>query len=157
MKVNWERVLGELRRYPSGVNRLRPPCPEDRLAAAQSILSGMPVDIVEMLRRFNGAKLFINGIQLVVIFGIYVDPPPSPLEWAPNWYIDRFTKKWFSSESQSEDLVIAMTNYGGLIVIDKSGKVREWDTQQKIWTSKKRSFDEWIEEMLHTGEQYMKE
>lgn len=157
MNVNWENVLRRLRAYPGNVHKILPPCPADRIRDVEEQLGKMPEELSQMLRHFNGAELFIDAVPFVTIFGITTDPPKSPLAWAPEWYIDRFTPKWRSSSNSQSDWAFAMTNYEGLVVLDEGGVVKEWDTSQGRWGPRNSTFDEWIEETLQEGDEYMEE
>ena len=82
----------------------------------------------------------------------------SPLEWNPEWHIDRFTPKWRAAgDERQDDWVIAMMNYGGLIIFSHDGLVTEWDTAQGKWNLKNVDFGQWIEEVLREGDVYLKE
>jgi hypothetical protein len=111
-----------------------------------------------MLKRFNGAELFIAGSALVSFFRISTSPPLSPLEWAPEWCIDKFTAQWRAEGTNRKgDWAIAMTNYGGLVLLDADGTVKEWDTGQSKWVSGKLPLEQWIEKMMSEGEAIMSE
>ena len=158
MKPDWANVLRRLRSYPKKVHRLLPSCPEDRLHAVQDELGKVPDELVEMLRHFNGAELFDRSGPLLTIFGIYTIPPLPPLEWAPDWYIDRFTPSWRrASPNRENQWAIAMTNYGGLIILDKEGAVKQWDSSQARWEESSWTFDEWVEDTIREGDAFMKE
>jgi hypothetical protein len=94
MKVNWVSVLDRLRIYPPGAHKFLPSCPMERIDAVQTDLGGIPEDIVAMLKHFNGAKLFVNSGPLVRMFGISTLPPLPPLEWAPDWCIDKLCPRY---------------------------------------------------------------
>lgn len=158
MKINWVNVLDRLRAYPPRVNRLLPPCPEDRMEEVQADLGKFPEDLSDMLKHFNGGKLFVRSGQLVSIFRVSQGQQFPPLEWAPDWCIDKFTPKWRAAGADRElDWAIAMMNYGGLIIVTEGGKVREWDTAQRIWGATTPSLGDWFEWILREGEAYMKE
>ncbi len=156
MNVNWEDVLRRLHSYPDRVHKILPACSMDRILAVDEELGKMPETLSQMLRQFNGAELFIDGGPLVTIFGISTEPPLPPLEWATEWYIDKFTPKWRSAgRNRDSDWAIAMTNYGRLILLEQSGLVKEWDTSQRQWSRGTFTFDEWIEETLREGDAYV--
>jgi hypothetical protein len=157
MKIDWQHVLIRLDAYGSGVHRILPPCPEDRLEAVQTQFGKMPGELIEMLQFFNGGRLFINAMQLVSLFGISTIPPLPPFEWAPDWYIDKVTPAWRSSGSRENEWAIAMMNYGGLIILADDGTTKEWDTSQRTWTPGAWQFDEWMEKLLREGDAYMRE
>lgn len=158
MMVNWVNILNRLSAYPPRVHRLLPPCSEERMRKVQADLGKFPEDLADMLKHLNGGKLFVRGIQLVSIFRASDDQPLPALEWAPEWCIETFTPKWRSSGvGRQQDWVIAMMNYGGLIVVTEDGKVREWDTAQRKWGATTPSLGDWFEWILREGEAYMKE
>jgi hypothetical protein len=118
----------------------------------------MPTTLVDMLKCFNGGKLFFRAGPLVSIFGISMIPPLPSLQWAPDWFVDKFTPKWrLTADDRRDDWAIAMMNYGGLIILDKDDRIREWDTSQRLWSPKPWGFDEWVEDILRDGDAYMKD
>ena len=122
MRVNWANILERLQAYPPCVNRVLSPCPEGRIGDVQAELGKFPEDLADMLKYFNGAELFTCTGPLVSIFMVSTLPPLPPLEWAPDWCIDKYTPKWRSSGADRErDWAIGMMNYGGLIVVTKGG------------------------------------
>lgn len=155
--VPWPAISNRLHTYPSGTHRLLPPCPEDRLRDVQLELGELPDDLVEMLRCFNGGRLFEKGIQLVALFGVSTIPPLPPLEWSEEWRIDKFTPRWRAFKGQPTDWAIGMMNYGGLIILRKDGVVGEWDTSQRRWEPDSWTFAEWIEKIIDEGEAYINE
>lgn len=161
MAVNWADVLDRLRSYPASVQRFRPPCPKDRIEIVQQQLGMLPAELSDMLNHFNGAKLFDAGAggSMVSLFGTTEDPPLPRFEWGVDWYIDTFTPAWRAAVgvSRQDDWVVAMMNYGDLIILDKNGTVREWDTAVKFWSPNVLSFAEWIEDILRQGDNYLKE
>lgn len=158
MNVDWVNILERLKAYPPQVNRLLPPCPEERIDDVQAGLGKFPEDLADMFKHFNGGKFFVRGIQLVSIFRVSQDQPLPPLEWAPEWCVDKFTPKWRSvGVDRQHDWAIAMMNYGGLIVMGGDGTVREWDTAQRTWGTTTPNLGEWFEWILREGDAYMKE
>jgi len=160
MTVNWADVLRKLLAFPPDTHRLRPPCSEGRLEIAEQQLGTLPTELVDLLKHLNGARLFDTGAggEMVALFGLSEVPPLPPMEWAEDWYIDIFTPKWRAAGANRQlDWVIAMMNYGGLIVLDGQGTVREWDTSQQIWDPNTCSFDQWIQDILREGEAYLNE
>lgn len=106
-----------------------------------------------MLNRFSGAKLFSNACPYISLFGISTNLPPTPFEWSPEWCIDAFTRRWRAAGSnRQDDWAIAMTCYGGLILLDGNERVKEWDTGQSIWLTRDIAIDEWIENVIREGE-----
>jgi hypothetical protein len=113
-----------------------------------------------MLQEFNGAILFDTGAggELVSLFGITEDPPLSALEWGEEWYIDKFTPRWRAAgTNRQNDWAIAMMNYGGLVVLNEDGSVKEWDTSRHMWNPGQFSLDEWVELIFREGETYVNE
>jgi len=109
-----------------------------------------------MLKTFNGAELFNNCGPLVTIFGISQIPPLPPLEWAPDWYVDKFTPAWREFSGNRDEWAIAMMNYGGLIVLSRDGSVREWDTSERCFSPWTLTVEAWINQILREGEEFMK-
>ena len=158
MKPDWQDMLRKIEAYPSKVHRVLPPCPNERREEVEAALGTMPAALVGMLNHFNGARLFINNGPFVSIFGISAIPPLPSMEWAPDWQIDKFTPAWRSADKGRErEWVIAMINYGGLIILDQSETVREWDTAQGLWGPKVWNFAGWIDDILAEGELHMRE
>src|SRR6266446_1048383 len=157
MRIDWASVIGRLRAYPAGTHRILPPCADRRLQEVQTKLGRMPTALVEMLRHFNCAELFIKTGPLVSIFGVSTIPPLSPHEWATDWYIDKFTPAWRASGLDSGGWPIAMMNYGGLILLDSNCTTKEWDTAQKAWSATELSFNAWVEALFREGEAYLAE
>jgi hypothetical protein len=155
---DWDAFVARLRAYPAGFHRLLPPCADDRVQAVQRELGKLPQTLEEMLKRFNGAELFISGSPLVSFFRISTMPRLHHLEWASEWCIDAFTRKWRAAASdRQDDWAIAMTNYGGLVLLDAGGTVKEWDTGECTWLSGNLPLDEWIEKVINEGEVIMAE
>ena len=158
MDEYWDYFLGRIRSYPPEVNRLLPPCAAERLEAVQRELGEMPTALVELLEQFNGAELFVVAVPLITIFGISTIPALPPLEWAPEWYIDKHTRRWRSSGSgRDTDWAIAMMNYGGLAILDKSGWIREWDTAAGDWDERHVPFEEWCDIIIREGDALLKD
>jgi hypothetical protein len=155
---NWDAFLTRLQAYPRHVHRILPPCPEDRIRFAEKELGKLPTTLEAMLKRFNGARLFIKTGPAVSLFGIATVPPLPPLEWAPDWYIEKLTPAWRAAGSNRQgDWAIAMTNYGGLILLDETETIKEWDTGQCTWLIENMAFGEWIEKEIAEGEEMMAE
>lgn len=155
--MNWKQTLNQLGEYPKELHRLLPPCPEHRMLDVQRHLGKMPRVLVEMLAHFDGAELFLKNGPFVTIFGISPETPLDPFEWAPDWYIDKFTPSWRSGHKVEDEWAVAMTNYGSLTIVDSNGLVRCWDTAQNTWDAKRRPFEEWMEATLREGDAYLKE
>jgi hypothetical protein len=153
MMFNWDAFLVRLRTYPSRIHRFLPPCPDEQIRAVEKHLGPVPVTLEAMLNRFNGAKLFINAGPFISLFGISTDLPSSPFEWSAEWCIDTFTPRWRAAgPNRQNDWTIAMTNYGGLILLDGGETISEWDTGQSMWLSKNLPLSEWIESIINDGE-----
>src|SRR5262249_39130905 len=130
----WEKLLRQLQSYPSGVHKMLPACPEDRLQAVQESLGKMPESLVTMLRHFNGAELFDKCGPMVTVFGVTTTTPLPEFESAPDWWIDQYTPAWRRAGINRElEWVIANTNYGGLTILDKEGRAKEWDQGYRQW------------------------
>ena len=158
MTVNWTDVLHRLRTYPAAAHRIRPPCPESQIEAAEQQLGKFPTPLSDMLRHFNGARLFDNCGEFVALFGISEEPPLPALEWAADWHIDKFTPKWRAAgKDRQDDWAFAMMNYGELILLDGHCTVKGWDTSQQKWTPGTCSLYQWIEGILRGGEAYLNE
>ena len=155
MKIEWQLFLERLNAFGTEAHKILPPCAEDRLEAIQAQLGKMPTALVEMLRTFDGAQLFDNGGPLVSIFGISTIPPLPPLEWAPDWYIDKFTPVWRAKQKRN-DWAIGITSYGVLFLMDQEGAISKWDTGQKGWESRNQLLGQWMEELMREGESYLK-
>lgn len=169
MQSTWNAIVRRLDSYPSRIHRLLPPCSEERLREVQSKLGKLPKGVIEMLRQFNGAELFMKHGPMITVFGISTLPALPPLEWAEDWYIDIFTPWWRAfgerqppqrpvGEDRQNDWAVAMMNYGGLIIVGGDGRVREWDTAQRMWDPRSfNDFEEWVEDILREGDAFLKE
>ncbi|WP_144973534.1 hypothetical protein [Bremerella volcania] len=108
-----------------------------------------------MVDRFSGAELFVD---FATIFRLTDDPPLPPLEWAVEWCIDAMTTKWrVAGTGREQDWALAMTNYGGLILLDSQGLVKEWDTGQATWLNKDISLQDWLDGIMTEGESLMED
>ena len=96
---------------------------------------------------------------MISLFRLSPIPSLPKFEWAPDWCIDIFTPWWRTPavEERKNDWAIAMTNYGGVIILNQDGIIREWDTAQKCWDPKKLEFGDWIEALLQEGDTFMNE
>jgi hypothetical protein len=153
MMFDWDALLVRLRTYPPNTHRTLPPCPRERIEALERELGKLPTTLKEMFAHFNGAELFIFGSPLVSVFPVSTVPQIPPLDWAQDWYIDIFTRKWRARGSNRQgDWAIAMTNYGGLVLLSADNTVKEWDTGQSVWLSKNVPVGDWIERVVGEGE-----
>ena len=57
-----------------------------------------------------------------------------------------------AGSNREHDWAIAMTNYGGLILLDRRKTITEWDTGQSTWLLRNLRFSEWIEKVISEGE-----
>lgn len=164
MNVNWETIMRRLQAYPAGIHELIPLCSQTELARLSDMFGPVPRSLAQMLRHFNGARLFIRpngGGEFITVFGATDLPPPPPLVEPSGWSIDKFTSRWRSakdpSRDRSGDWAIGVMNYGGLIVLGSNEKVREWDTAQAVWDSKELDIPEWIENLFQDGDAFLRE
>lgn len=157
MAHDWPRILDKLKNYPAGNHSLLAPCPEDRIEHVQSELGQMPPAVVAMLRQFNGGKLFVDNMPLIRVFGISLVPPLPPLEWAPDWYIDKYTPGWRSFSKHETEWAIGMWNYGNLVIADERGWVKEWDTSVGDWGEAAVPISEWFDRVLAEGDAFLNE
>jgi hypothetical protein len=117
----------------------------------------MPDGLIEMLPHFNGAELFDRCGPMLTIFGISTIPALPPLEWAPDWQIDKYTPAWRQASPHRENQwAIGMTNYGGLIILDNDGTVKQWDKSRRIWEDNQWTLDEWVEDIFREGDAFLK-
>jgi hypothetical protein len=151
--VDWESFARTLRSFPPGANQLRPPCCVERLASAELKLGPIPADLRSMLTTFNGGELFINGPPFLTIFGIDHSAGPSPSDW----FIDVYTPVWRSAAGRDFDWAVAMTNYGGLIVLGPDNMVCEWDVSQGKWDGQALDLVKWTQKVLIEGAAFFNE
>jgi hypothetical protein len=155
---DWDALLVRLRADPPHFHRVLSAASGKRIEAVERDLGKLPSILKEMLSRINGAKLFNCGIPVVTLFRISTVSPPPALEWSPEWCIDTFTPKWRAAGSnRQDDWAMAMTNYGGLVLLGADGMVKEWDTSESRWLLRDLAFDEWIEKMISEGKAVMAE
>lgn len=145
--MDWDDFLQKMQTFPPQVHNLRLPCHLERVKKAELLLGQIPIELSQMLERFNGGKLFINGIAFVTIFGLSM-PNDSPTF---DWFIDRYTPAWRSKIGQPMDWVIGMTNYGGVQILERDSFISEWDSSQNKWMDGRYSLSEWLEKMLADG------
>ncbi len=153
MNPHWLKVINRLQTYPQDTHRLLPPCSRERLQAVETVLGKLTEALQDMLMHFNGAELFTRDGPLATLFGISTIPPMPSLEWAPDWYIDKFTPEWrVLGPGRNREWVVGMTNYGGLILLNDEGTISEWDTSEFTWLLQGMPFGQWIESILDEGE-----
>ena len=157
MSVNWDSVLARLQSYPEHVHVTLPPCPYERIMAVEKQLGALPDSTRDMLGHFNGAELFNRTGPLVTMFGISLVPALPAFEWAPDWYIDKFTEIWRSGRNEGDDWALAMMNYGGVVLLDATGTTKEWDSATKMWSPERKSLDEWIEDIFREGDAFLRD
>jgi hypothetical protein len=158
--MNWSDLLGKLKSYPPNTHQFRPPCPKSLIEAAERNMGKLPTELLEMLGHFNGAILFDSGAggELVTLFGLFENQPISPFEWGPDWYIDKFTPEWRAAgDNRQEDWPFAMMNYGELIIFSERRQIRKWDTGQRQWVPGGLSMEQWVEEILREGDEFLNE
>ena len=111
-----------------------------------------------MLQHFNCANLFIRAGEMISLFGISSSPRLPWQQWAPDWYIDVFTPTWRRTHGQPTDWAIAMTNYGGLIILDADNTIRQWDTFTNAWDALEPgpwTFADWIDKVFQEGDAFL--
>jgi len=117
-------------------------------------LGKMPGDLIEMLKRFNGGRLFGDTVPLFNIFGLSLPSSRADLDW----FIDRYTPAWRrSAMGQPTDWVIGITNYGGLMILGDDLHVSEWDKSQSEWINDRHPFEVWVERVMEEGAAYLAE
>ena len=141
--------------FPLGFHQFQRPCTENRIQYLEQILGPAPAVIHSMLRQCNGAKLFVNLAPLVTLFGVSPIEPEVADDWAPDWYIDKFTVAWRKSNGTDSDWAIAMTNYGGLAILSVDGNVREWDIASHCWISDAVPIGVWMDQIIVDVDEYM--
>jgi hypothetical protein len=143
----WDRISSSL----PGTHSVKPPAPASRLQDIQRELGEFPEELLEMLAYCNGAELFISAIPLVTLFGISPLVPVPTLQWASDWYVDRFTPAWRGHSGCAADWAIAMTSYGALVVLRDGDGLREWDCNERRWLGPQRPIGDWLSAILHDG------
>ena len=155
---DWSAFEARLRAYPPHYHHILPPCTPDRIKVIERKLGRLPPALVGMLRRFNGAELFVSAIPAFTLFGVSTCPQPSAFEWAQGWYIDTYTPQWRETGRDREhDWALGMTSYGGLILLDETEIVSEWGTAEGEWLSRGVSLGDWTEKVIREGEEIMAE
>jgi hypothetical protein len=153
MTHDWTALMDRLRKYPPSYHKFLAPCPRDRITASETRLGTMPEVLKDMVQHFNGAELFDATGPLLTLFGVTTVPPLPPLEWAEDWYIDKFTPHWRAwGANRDDDWVIGMMSYGGLILFNQSRGISEWDTGERRWLLENTLLDDWIEKVIVHGE-----
>lgn len=155
--MNWTRFIERLETYPQNTHVFRLPVSVERLNKVQEGFELLPQPLLSMIEHFNGAKLFNFGLPMLRLFGISEDPPLDELEWAEDWYIDKFTPTWRSAEKGRESqFAIGMTSYGGVIIYDQ-GLIKEWDTSELAWAPSDYELGDWLEKVLQDGDTMLRE
>lgn len=155
--MNWNQFIDRLKAYPNGLHKLLPPCPKDRIDAIECELGVLPSSFAEMLVCFNGAELFGKYGPMITLFGISTIPPLPKMEWATDWYIDKFTPTWRSTQGRPNDWVIGIWNYGTLVILDSNNIVQEWDWSQRTWESTYSEISDWVERVVRDGDELLSE
>jgi hypothetical protein len=149
MNPDWKQILGQLNAAAPGTHNILGPCPEEHIRDVEANLGVMPVAFVEMLRCLNGAGLFLDLDPHVTNFGLSPVCPRPKFEWAPDWYIDVFTRTHRSENIIAKnEWAFAMMNYGGLLIANHAGKLKEWDTSRNTWSPGKIQLDDGIQIIL---------
>ena len=118
----------------------------------------MPDELLDMLRHFNGAKLFDKIGPMISVFGMTPATPLDPFWWSPDLCIDTYTPEWRRAwPGREQEWAIAMWCYGALVILDQDGMVKEWEKSTVSWGRTNLSFDAWIEGVLTEGSDFMAE
>lgn len=157
MALDWHAFVKRFNRYPNGTHNILPPCSTERFRAMEAELGACPIALREMLSHFNGAELFIDFMPLLTVFGVSPTIPVSETEWASNWYIDRFTPKWRAAGERDGDWAIAITNYGGVTILDSANTCGEYDASEGRWLSRGVALEDWLESVFFEGDRYLAE
>jgi len=158
MTFDWSNLVERLTTQSAVLHRFQPPCSLDTIRDVQQQLGALPHVLKDMLTRFNGALLFDTGLPMITLFRASKQPPLRVLEWAPDWCIDVMTPKWRAGgATRKEDWAFGMTSYGGLLILDGRGRVKEWDTAEGAWLIKSMAFDKWIAKILKEGKELIEE
>ena len=151
MTLKWDSFISQLNEFPEGTHNFVPAGPETRIAKVEAEFGKMPSSLIEMVRHCNGAQLFCNTGPLITLFGISPRRRVSRFEWAPDWYIDKFTRVWREVNPESDLWAFAMWNFGCLMVLSGNGRVREWDMSVRDWGQSFRSMNQWYEFVIDEG------
>jgi len=95
--MDWHAFVKSLQRQRSEVHRFLPPCTEEQVANIKCTCGALPPSLLEMLRVFGGAELFIEGIPLLTIFGAPHPLGSSAVDWPPTCWLAVQVKSWTSS------------------------------------------------------------
>lgn len=91
-------------------------------------------------------------------FGIEPVPALPPLEWSPEYHIEKYTPAWRQvSPGREKEWAIAIACYGFLTVCDQNGLIKTWDTSRGAWEAKGLPFDDWIDGVFSEGDIMLKE
>ncbi len=154
--MNLTDFFKNIKDFPTGVHRFLPGATDENLQILTERIGKLPEFLEKLLKEFDGAELFINGIPFLTIFRSINNPPLTALEWSSEWFIDNYTKKWRESNTErNDDFAIAMTNYGGLILADKKGKIKEWDTSEGRWIFQNMLTTDWFEKIVLEGKEIL--
>jgi hypothetical protein len=153
MKLDWNAFVARLQVNPAYVHHFLPPGTDEQIESTEETLGNLPSTLKEMLQTFNGAELFLFPSPFLSVFRNSNRPPLPPLEWSPDWCVDAFPPRWRAAgPDRHGDWAFAMTNYGGLMILDENNAVSEWDTGQAEWLSTHVPITEWIERMIAAAE-----
>jgi hypothetical protein len=158
MKNIWNEFLTKLL-LPGIIHRIYSPCSSKDIQQVEKKFGKIPNDLLKMLNVFNGAILFIgSGGEFITFFKTSIKSSSPDPEWAPDWYIDKFTHEWRATkEAKATDWAIAMTNYGGLVIMHEDGSISEWDTAINGWTFNNMVLNQWMDVVIKEGNKMLNE
>jgi hypothetical protein len=139
--VDWELFVKRLQPGFDYSHQLHPPCPAERIGQINRELGALPTEVDNMLRIFNGGEIFVNPMPSVTIFGLSLPGDRRDFDW----FIDRYTPAWRSAKNRPQDWILAMTSYGGLLVMEQDLTVRQWDTARHAWDGLPMSYEDWLD------------
>lgn len=151
--MNLDDFIMEINNFPQSIHRFLPGATDKNLQVLIERIGRIPDFLEKLLREFDGAELFISGIPFLTIFRSMNNPPLPAMEWSLEWCVDVYTKKWREINAGSKDIAIAMTNYGGLVLLDEKGKIKEWDTSEGRWLIQNMPITEWFEKIISEGKE----
>ena len=134
---------------PAACHNVNEPCSRLDIDGLAGSLGPLPESLRQLLSAFDGAELFIDAIPLVTFFGSGVSRPHSIPDLRTN------TTTWRSSRSSSSEWVFGAMSYGGYLVIDTIGTIREWDSAQHAWFGESFSSDQLVQRLLAEGPSYL--
>lgn len=141
----WEEFLKQVRSCASTKHNVTPPCPGELIERTEASLGPMPQWLLAMLRVFNGAEFFLDGIPFVTVFGIAENTRDG------DWSLDSYTRLWRSHGHRPNDWAFGITTYGGLFVGNLESQIREWDTSEARWLQSWASVHDWMTWVIREG------